>query len=288
MPVIRKLSGALAICLAVFMACVPQYGAFASSSQDSREEDGLSMSDTVPDRAAYARRARRLNPDTAGWLTVPGTGIDRAVLQNPPDMQDNTFYLNTDYYRAAERDGVPCTDFRVQIGGGRRHELSRNITIYGHSWTDNPGDPGGGPFVSIKRFRDPEFAKVTPYIFFSTAREVMVWEVFAVYDATTRFPYITPDPSDDRFLKTLDVIYDLSYYDYGVKISPDDKVITLSTCTYSTWDIPALPAPNDYRFVVMAKLLPPGAELKSEAVFTQKTRLLSPTKIDRRMERIGL
>ena len=54
-----------------------------------------------------------------------------------------------------------------------------------------------------------------------------------------------------------------SLYDYGITVGPGDKILTLSTCTvkYGAQD-------NDHRFVVMARLLPEGAEAPKEARLT--------------------
>lgn len=234
----------------------------------------------TPDLTGLVRESRRENRDTIGWLTIPGTDIDRPILQNPAALADNTFYLTHDMDKQPDRDGCFCTDFRVQTGNGSRAELSRNTTIYGHSWTD---DPDGDLFAQLKRYRDPDFARKNPYVFYSTATETMAWEVFAVFDATIQLPYITPDPSERRFYDTLDLIYELSLYSYDSAVAPDDKVLTLSTCTYSIQNMDKLPDLNDYRFVVMAKLATQEAELKKEAVFALNDGRISPDEIAGRM-----
>ena len=45
-----------------------------------------------------------------------------------------------------------------------------------------------------------------------------------------------------------------SLYDYGVAVGPDDHILTLSTCSVRDGD------DGTHRLVVMAKLLPEGAE----------------------------
>ena len=61
---------------------------------------------------------------------------------------------------------------------------------------------------------------------------------------------------------------DLSFYDYDVEVTSNDKILTLSTCTYRLADDTKLHYPNDYRYVVMAKLLPADAVLEDTVSLT--------------------
>jgi hypothetical protein len=104
----------------------------------------------------------------------------------------------------------------------------------------------------------------------------MAFEVFAVFDTTIHLPYIRPQMTEDEFLKVIGMAENLTLYHYDTAISPDDKIMALSTCTYSTQDHPSLPLYNDYRFVVMAKLVEPDAARKDKAVFTVNADPMSP------------
>ncbi|MDL2233297.1 class B sortase [Ruminococcaceae bacterium OttesenSCG-928-L11] len=288
------------VAAAVALGCFFPMGGYAQSNRpDSWGNDTARQASEPPKRAARQTGVSRItpartqavaeckedNPDTVGWLHVPGTDIDRVVLQNPPKLENNDYYLSRDFDGSYLRDGSFCTDYRVQFGDGSRGALSRNITVYGHSWDD---DPNGRLFAQLKQFRDPDFATSTPYIFFSTEAEDMAWEVFAVLDATVDLPYITPDPSNRRWLDTLDIVYDLSYYSYDTVVQPQDTVLTLSTCTFSVLGHEALPEWNDYRFVIMARLVPPDEAIKEQAVFTLNTSRTAPDDIRERIEQYHL
>jgi sortase B len=236
--------------------------------------DRESYEKIVPDLTNLVAAKKRENADVVGWLQIPGTGIDRVILQNPPNLADNTYYLNVDFQKQPNRDGCFCTDFRVKTGDGSRAALSRNTTIYGHSWTD---DPDGALFAPLKRYRDPDFAREHPYIFYSTHRETMVWEVVAVFEAATALPYITPDPSDKRLRSNLAAIRELSLYDYANPPTREDKFLPLSTCVYSELGQPDLPELHDYRFVVLARLIEPDKPLKKQADFTVNEDRMPPS-----------
>lgn len=49
-----------------------------------------------------------VNPDLVGWVTVPGTAIDYAVVQAPGN--DPTYYLDHDIYRNWNPSGCPYVD----------------------------------------------------------------------------------------------------------------------------------------------------------------------------------
>jgi hypothetical protein len=106
----------------------------------------------------------------------------------------------------------------------------------------------------------------------------MAWEVFAVYDATVDFPYIQQGANWSSFEPLLETVYSASIYDYGFKAAESDKLLTLSTCTFSVPGHEAMPitAQNDYRFVIMARLVGPEAPIKKAASFTLNEKPLAP------------
>ena len=213
------------------------------------------------------------NADTVGWLMIPGTSIDNAILINPADHLD--FYLVHAFDRTPDPNGTFSIDFRVNIGSGLRSDISRNIPIYAHNFTDNPY---GELFDQLKRFLNPEFVRANPYVFFSTAAEDMVWEVFAVFHAHVDLPFIIPDLDPETFSEVMDVVYAASIFDFGVNITEQDRIITLMTCSYYVPGVGALPfdVENDYRFVVMARLVSPEEALREYATFTVNENPLIP------------
>lgn len=237
----------------------------------------MTIREILPSFSARVKEKQRENKDVVGWLQIPGTAIDTPIVQNPTENNDfsvkNNYYLNTDFYGNPDKNGTFCADYRASFGANGRKSLSRITAIYAHSWDDRPN---GTLFSPLKYYRDEDFARAHPYIYFSTGSEEMVWEVFAVFDTTIYLPYVRPNLPDDKFVQTLDMIYALTYYHYDVAVGEQDKLLALSTCTYSVDGHANLPAENDYRFVVMAKYVEPDAPRKTEAVFSVNTSRLSP------------
>ncbi|MEG1943503.1 MAG: class B sortase, partial [Angelakisella sp.] len=108
------------------------------------------------------------------------------------------------------------------------------------------------------------FAADNQFIYFSTPESGMVWQVFAVFYTTSRQNYNDPNPTSADYQSLLTDVRKRSMHNFDVPVTTNDKILTLSTCTYlngSEW-------PNEYRYVVMAKLLPEGAALTPAKVET--------------------
>jgi len=194
------------------------------------------------------------NSDTVGWLYLPNTSIDDVVVHYPHDA--NEFYLRRNFERRTSKAGTYFADFRNTFDG-TRDGLSRNTVIYGHSldWDDDPDAPY---FDQLKRLLDEDFARTNPYIFFSVAGEDLVWEIFAVYYATIFLPYNLPEFTEQGFLDIIDQMKMRSQFIYDVDVGLDDRILTLSTCTYIF--TPGV-YPNNYRYVISARLVEPGRDL---------------------------
>lgn len=180
-----------------------------------------------------------------GYLYVPGTTIDDVVVQ----YDDNDYFLRKNKYQEENFNGCYFADFRNTFGQGVG--LSRNTIIYGHSMDDSPNS---GMFSQLKRYLDPEFAKKNQFIYFSTPTKNMVWQVFSAFYTDTNFYYINNSPSDLEMQEIIAKAKSGSMVNFeNVLVTPKDNILTLSTCTYRF--APTFQYPNDYRYVVMAKLV---------------------------------
>lgn len=264
----------------------------SSSSSESSSSSASSGSYSATEKDVQKRMLQdtikyyELNKDTVAWLYIPGTTVNESVVRSPE--------ANNDYYLRRTNLGVESTgkysegwygcyytDYRSILGS--RYNLSKNLVIYGHSMTDNPD---GARFAQLNKFGDIDFCRSHPYIYFSTIESEMVWQVFAVFycrvqyvnnrldteDPAAIFNYNLPNPSNETFLKIVDEARQRSFFDFDVTVSAGDKILTLSTCTYNVVDV----YPNDYRMVVMARLLPAGAVLSDTVKVTANADRVLP------------
>ncbi len=219
----------------------------SGSSSTSASKDTRTPAEIQKEILAGIVEYHKLNEDTVGWLYVPGTTINESVVQTV----DNEYYLRRTNLGKQNYDGCYYADFRGTLGS--RDTLSKNTVIYGHSMND---DPNGGRFSQLKKYLDINFATENPYIYFSTPESDMVWQVFAVFYTEKYFNYNDPNLSAADFLNVVNDARQRSQFNFDTTVGANDKILTLSTCTY-VYDAGY---PNDYRYVVMAKLMDKNAE----------------------------
>lgn len=193
------------------------------------------------------------NDDVVGWLQIPDTEIDNAVVQTT----NNEFYLRKDELKQYSWTGCYWIDFECTVGP-TAEDLGRSTVIYGHNVNYDDGKDKER-FSQLFHFADEQWAKEHPYIYFSTSEEDMAWEVFAVAYTTDDFNYIqvlkdrkvsNEQITEAQMINIVNEARERSEYDYNdVEVNGDDKIITLSTCSYKYG------RRNDVRFIVMAKLV---------------------------------
>ena len=194
------------------------------------------------------------NQDTVGWVKVPETSINNSVLQ----AHSNEAYLRTNERGQDDVYGSYFVDYECSVGS--REVLSPNTIIYGHS--DLKDNPEGPRFSQLFKFTDAEFAKNTPYLYFSTIEDYMVWEIFAVLYTDTKMQYIYPNLEEQQLTDLIKEAKLKSIYNYNVDVSGSDKILTLSTCSRKFGQNP------EQRFVIMAKLIDKEAQEKLTAELT--------------------
>lgn len=195
------------------------------------------------------------NQDFVGWLTVPNTSIDMPVYK----CSNNEYYLKHDNYDTYTKYGTLFMDMYANP-----LNLTRNTTIYGHNFDNKL------IFDELHNYQDPEFFKQSPVIEFNTLYKDYKWKVIAAFhtngesagDNNYLFYYIAAKFGNNSFMKFYDEIQQRSYIHTGVDVQPDDKVLTLSTCTYFFDRNGSL---ENARFVVIARLVRDG---ESEEVDT--------------------
>ncbi len=239
-------------------------------TQPTKEEQLKELQKTMLENTLAMQQK---NKDTIGWIYIDGTTVNDVVVKvNYND--DNKYYLRRNANGENDNDGCYYADWRCKTGN--RNSISKNTVVYGHNLgrsangliPDYQNHANGPKFAQLLKYQNEEFAKTHPYIYYSTIEEDMVWQVFAVFYTDIKFDYIEPNPADATFNSLLKKAQDLSFYNYDVEVSSNDKILTLSTCTYRLADDTKLHYPNDYRYVVMAKLLPADAVLEDTVSLT--------------------
>lgn len=246
----------------------------SSSSKTSSEPpktDGEPVSKLIPDMVSEVVAKKAENSDTVGWLQIPEFGIDDVVVC---DFTSNKTYYRANFQKEYAFDGIFYADKRSVFGDGSLDQLGVNTCIYGHSMTDDPnGKRYNIMFGPLAGLRDPEIAKTVPYIFFSSEKENLAFEIFAVFIANMDnpdVPYNRNDIDPAEFRKMVkEQILPRSLYNYDVQLKDDDKFLTLSTCIYNLPNGEKTGYPDTYyRYGIMARLVKPDEPRRLEASFT--------------------
>ena len=193
----------------------------------------------------------KINSEICGWITVPSTRIDYPVLQG--NKNETHFYLDHNYKREKSKYGSIFLDPICQLS-----ENPKNCVIYGHHMAD------GQMFADLMKFSSLDFYKQNPLISFETIYDRnATWKIFSVFKTNTLasqgkiFYYVVSDFADNNsFLDYVSQIRKRSLLDIPVDVNENDKLITLSTCSYEF---------QDFRTVVVARRVRDGED---EAVDT--------------------
>lgn len=203
----------------------------SSSSADAATEQVLTLLNSL----------NKENPDIIGWIRIPGTNIDYPVVLG----EDNRFYLDHDINRDQSRNGSIFMDYRNNAGLGQKHTI-----LYGHHTRDHT------MFTDLMKYKVQAFSQKNTIIEYYTRNRKTTWKIFAAYVTAVDFYYIqTIFPTAVSFSRFLESIRSRSKFSHPVDVTPQDQILTLSTCTYEF---------ENARFVVHAVLIDDTIREKSE------------------------
>lgn len=179
-----------------------------------------------------------INSDIYAWLEIPGTDTSYPVVQS---MTDDDYYLD---HTIEGYEGYPGSIYTIR--GNDRDFLDFNTVIYGHNMKD------GSMFGDLSLYRDEDYLSEHRTVTIYTPSAQYDYKVFAsvVYDdrlITSSFNNKEPKECQE-FLDSLDDVSPSEcVFTDDVKVTADDRIITLSTCI---GDRP------QNRFLVLAVLIP--------------------------------
>ena len=159
------------------------------------------------------------NSDIVAYLKVNNTNIDYVVVKG----NDNKYYLKHNLYKEYNRAGWIFMDYHNRLDG-----TDKNIVIYGHNTTDKT------MFGTLRNVVKKEwYENVDNHIInLVLENEILTYQVFSSYTIKVEDYYINTIFKDDTEFNTfINTLKRRSVYDYGVVVSGEDSILTLSTCT---------------------------------------------------------
>lgn len=176
-----------------------------------------------------------INTDVRAWLYSPDTKINYPVVQ----AENNDYYLHRLVDKSYNPGGTLFIDYRCEGDFS-----GRNTVIYGHHMGD------GSMLASIVDYKDQEYYDAHPVMYLNTPDGDYRLDVVCGF--TTYFDsraYIYEFESRTEFEEWFSLMRSYSDFECDVTVGSDDRLVTLSTCTYEY---------DNARYVVMAKLVPIG------------------------------
>lgn len=248
----------IAVCVAVVLIAAVFLAKFFIDKNNENStnigEDGtptIDITETTepepkPDYSEYVAK----NPETVGWITIPGTKINAPVLQTV----DNDYYMNHNFEQQSEYRGAIFMDYRNDA-----LDLDANTIIYGHNSYD------GKVFSDLAQYDDIEFYKEHPVIEFNTLEKYYKWKIYAVIitnqvpteDNGYVFNFIYPHMEGPNFKGYVQELNKRTLYYTGVDIKDGDRILTLSSCCRNL-DLPNYRAKTS--IVVIARAVRPGED----------------------------
>jgi sortase B len=175
------------------------------------------------------------NPNLVGWISIDDTVVNYPVMQTPDNAN---YYLNHNFENEISTLGTPYIQENCDVAS------SDNLIIYGHHIR------GGRMFAALDQYIDESFYEEHKIIHFDTLDELGDYEIIAVFKTALYeddvLPYydFTDAENESAFDGYVGSVKSASLYDTGVDASYGDRLITLSTCEYSS---------ENGRLVVVAK-----------------------------------
>lgn len=209
---------------------------------ESVEEDILSeLGVEIPEKNLDWDVLRETNKDIYAWIYIPETNVDYPVLQSETDDE---------YYLMHNLDGsygYPGCIFTQLLNS--KDFTDYNTVLYGHNMKN------GTMFRTLHYYQNEEFFYNNPYIYIYTENGVLVYEIFAAYNAGDEHILNTYDlRTEEGFASYLDTVkegaYLGGYIRADVEVTTANHIITLSTCTDQ----------SDERYLVQAVLINDTAE----------------------------
>lgn len=194
-------------------------------------------------------KLKEKNPDTVGWIKIPGTKIDYPVMWTPDNPEK---YLRADFNGDYALCGLPFVAADCRISANQDEPDCTNTLIYGHHMQD------GTMFAELVDYEKQDFAdkhRIIEYdrIFGDGSYKAETFEVIAAFKTEVN----TGRESEFKYYKFTDLSSEKQLRQFVAKVnernlivgntdvSAGAKMLTLSTCSYHVDD-------KNGRFVVIS------------------------------------
>ena len=176
------------------------------------------------------------NSEYAAWIYSEGTPINYPIMFPKNDSEGNYYYIDHMPNGASSASGTLFMDYR-----NASDFSDQNTCIYGHNMKN------GTMFATLHSYGETGYYEQHPVIYLSTPNANYRIDVIAGFvTEPTSFAYARNFDNVEQFQAQVQLYRELSDFDSEVEVADDDKLVTLSTCTYEV---------DDGRYVIVGKLI---------------------------------
>lgn len=242
---LKKIIKILLIILPIVTLIISSYFLYKNLKEDKKQEDIFEEIKEVAEENSISEnneeqqhdidmtKLYNTNSDIVAWIRIENTNIDYPVMQT---KNNPNYYLRKNFYKQYSYLGTPYLAESCDINA------SDNFIIYGHHINNSK------MFGELENYRKKEYYNKHKFIKFFTLKENKEYEVIAVFQTVTDtgFKYYNfVNANNEREFNTfVNQCKKLSFYDTGKIANYGQKLLTLSTCDYSS---------ENARLVVVAK-----------------------------------
>ena len=158
-----------------------------------------------------------INPDIVGWIYIEGTNINYPVVQT----------VDNDYYLSHLFDGSYNWLGCIFLDARNAPDLSdKNSIIYGHHTQDST------MFTALLKYKEQTFYDEYPHALLVTPDAYYRISFFSGYVSDTWGDAWDLDFREYEYISWLNDLRRKSSFEAASFPEKDDKIVTLSTCTY--------------------------------------------------------
>ena len=187
-----------------------------NTSQDNKE-DNESSKNKLPIEINF-EALKNKNKDIIAWLYSEGTPINYPVVQ----AKDNDYYLRRLIDGTYNQAGTIFADYK-----NNSNFEDYNTIIYGHNMKNDT------MFGTLTNYKDQEYYNEHKEMYLFTENKDFIIELFAGYTTSSEsdiYNFPKTSSTNDKLIKTA---LSKSTFESEIEVSNEDRIITLSTCSYA-------------------------------------------------------
>lgn len=207
------------------------WGYYSGTKEYKKVEQLAGIADDIPTDIDF-KKLKEQNEDVRGWIFLKDSPINYPIVQG----KDNDYYLYRMFNKDYNTKGSIFLDYR---SNGNFEDF--NTVIYGHRMKD------GSMFHDLIEYRDEDYYNKHKTMILITPEAKYDVEVFGVVTIPADSPQYKFSFNESEKQSYINWIEANTETKTDVKVTSEDKIIMLSTCTYEY---------DDARLVVYGKLVP--------------------------------